>query len=168
MRRSILTLVLASALAIVPTAFGQQNTSQGRVLPPNAHIITAHIAVPQFKKKPPKAKPARVKPRVYWMIHQHGKLVTHPVLLGKHLNNIKFGRSQWPSLRELWTHESGWIPSKRNPSSGACGIPQALPCSKIPKFGSIKSQIKWGLNYIKGRYGSPAAALAHWYANNWY
>lgn len=106
--------------------------------------------------------------RSYWMVRQHGKLTPHPLLLGKHLNSIKFGRSQWPSLRELWNHESEWIPTKRNPSTGACGIPQANPCSKIPRFGSIKSQIKWGLSYIKARYGNPAAALDHWYAYNWY
>ncbi len=101
-------------------------------------------------------------PRSYWMVHQHGKLVVHPKLLAKHLSNLKFGRKHWPNLRRLWSNESGWNPLARNRSTGACGIPQANPCSKIPKPGSIKSQIIWGLNYIKARYGNPTAALFFW------
>lgn len=76
--------------------------------------------------------------------------------------------SEWDALYELWMHESGWIVGNTNSSSGACGIPQALPCSKIPVPGDAASEIQWGLDYIAGRYGTPSAALAHWYANNWY
>lgn len=74
---------------------------------------------------------------------------------------------QWEALDILWgKRESGWNPKARN-KSGACGIPQALPCSKI-KDKSITGQITWGLDYIADRYGSPARALAHSYARGWY
>lgn len=82
--------------------------------------------------------------------------------------------SEWASLHELWMRESGWDNTIRNPSSGAFGIPQALPESKLPPAGqasggaSASAQIGWGLNYIKNRYGTPSAALAFHNAHNWY
>ncbi len=71
------------------------------------------------------------------------------------------------------TGNSGWNRLARNPSSGAYGIPQALPPGKMgaaanPPLSSAAAQINWGLGYIKGRYGSPAAAEAHERAFNWY
>lgn len=73
----------------------------------------------------------------------------------------------WEALDALWNRESGWNPNARNRSSGACGIPQALPCSKIPDR-SVAGQIRWGLDYIQGRYGSPAAAWGHSQRVGWY
>lgn len=69
--------------------------------------------------------------------------------------------ANWDGLYSLWMKESGWNPNSVNNGSGACGIPQAYPCSKITDK-SAAGQITWGLNYIKGRYGNPAAAWAHW------
>jgi hypothetical protein len=78
---------------------------------------------------------------------------------------------EWTALDVLWgERESGWNPAALNPSSGACGIPQALPCSKIPGGlgASAAVQIRWGLDYIAGRYGSPSGALAHSNRVGWY
>lgn len=74
---------------------------------------------------------------------------------------------QWDALYHLFMRESGWNPNARNGSSGACGIPQALPCSKIVDH-SPAGQIAWGLDYIAGRYGTPANAWAHSNSFNWY
>ena len=76
-------------------------------------------------------------------------------------------------LVALWNKESGWNPSSRNRSSGAYGIPQALPASKMSSAGSdyltnANTQINWGLSYIKGRYGSPSAAYQHQRRTGWY
>ena len=76
-------------------------------------------------------------------------------------------------LISLWNRESGWNPAAHNGSSGAHGIPQALPASKMAAYGSDyytngKTQIRWGLNYIAGRYGSPSRAWAHFRSHNWY
>ncbi|MBQ1167177.1 peptidase S1 and S6, partial [Streptomyces sp. A73] len=69
---------------------------------------------------------------------------------------------QWPPLKKLWQRESGWRWNARNPSSGADGIPQSLPASKMRSAGADwrtnpATQIKWGMGYIKRRidYGSP-------------
>jgi TP901 family phage tail tape measure protein len=82
------------------------------------------------------------------------------------------GPEQWPALKALWIGESGWNENAVNSSSGAGGIPQALPASKMgPGWqGNARQQILWGLNYIRGRYGTPAAAYAAWMARSphWY
>lgn len=78
---------------------------------------------------------------------------------------------QWAALVELWNRESGWNNLARNPTSGAFGIPQALPPSKMGSAavaGDAAAQIAWGLRYIRGRYGSPAAALGFHNSHNWY
>jgi hypothetical protein len=84
-----------------------------------------------------------------------------------------FGLDQMPCLEKLWTKESGWNERARNASSGAYGIPQALPGSKMAEYGSDWEtnpvpQIKWGLNYIANRYGDPCGAWSFFQANNWY
>jgi hypothetical protein len=81
--------------------------------------------------------------------------------------------SQWPCLNSLWQRESGWRWNARNASSGAYGIPQALPGSKMSSDGSDwrtnpTTQIRWGLSYIKSRYGSPCGAWGHSQKVGWY
>lgn len=76
---------------------------------------------------------------------------------------------QWNALYALWERESGWNNQAENASSGAYGIPQALPASKM--YGGTSSptlQIQWGLGYIASRYGSPEAAWAHETQFGWY
>lgn len=77
---------------------------------------------------------------------------------------------QWTALERLWSRESGWKIVWNRAGSGACHIPQALPCSKIP--GGIHASpavaVRWGMGYIAARYGTPAAALAHSDRNGWY
>ena len=86
---------------------------------------------------------------------------------------VGFGLDQMPCLDKLWTKESHWNPNAHNPSSGAHGIPQSLPASKMSKFGADymtnpTTQIRWGLDYIKNRWKTPCAAWAHSQATNWY
>ncbi|MEU4213797.1 lytic transglycosylase domain-containing protein [Actinoplanes sp. NPDC026623] len=84
-----------------------------------------------------------------------------------------FEIDQFPCLDKLWKKESGWNHRASNSSSGAYGIPQALPGSKMASEGddwktSPATQIKWGLGYIKGRYGSPCGAWGHSQDTGWY
>lgn len=76
-------------------------------------------------------------------------------------------------LVALWNRESGWNPNAYNSRSGAYGIPQALPASKMATAGTdyrtnYKTQINWGLGYIKSGYGSPSAAWNHSQSKGWY
>jgi hypothetical protein len=75
-------------------------------------------------------------------------------------------------LNNIWTRESGWSYDAEN-ASGAYGIPQALPGSKMATAGADwatdpATQIKWGLGYIEERYGDPCKAWAFWQANGYY
>ncbi len=84
-----------------------------------------------------------------------------------------WGSEQFRCLDLLWMRESGWRADAYNASSGAYGIPQSLPGSKMAAAGAdwrtnAATQINWGLSYISGRYGSPCSAWAHSEAYNWY
>jgi hypothetical protein len=84
-----------------------------------------------------------------------------------------FGLDQMPCLDKLFTKESHWNPLARNASSGAYGIPQALPGSKMATAGadwqtSVATQVKWGISYIRNRYKTPCGAWAHSQSSGWY
>ncbi|MCH9815505.1 MAG: lytic transglycosylase domain-containing protein [Actinomycetia bacterium] len=87
--------------------------------------------------------------------------------------NYGWGAGEFDALVQLWNNESGWNHKLANPSSGAYGIPQSLPGSKMSATGrdwqtNPETQIKWGLQYIQSTYGTPSGALSHFNSNNWY
>jgi len=84
-----------------------------------------------------------------------------------------WGDAQFQCLVNLWNRESGWRWNAENPYSGAYGIPQSLPGSKMASAGAdwktnAVTQIKWGLGYIKNRYTTPCGAWSFFQSNNWY
>ena len=89
------------------------------------------------------------------------------------LSSYGWSSSQFGCLQSLWNRESGWNPTATNPTSGAYGIPQALPGDKMASAGADwqtdpATQIRWGLGYIKQVYGSPCAAWSHEQSTGWY
>jgi hypothetical protein len=89
------------------------------------------------------------------------------------LGSFGWSSSQFSCLNPLWEHESRWSVTAANPGSGAFGIPQALPGSRMSSAGpdwqtSAATQINWGLRYIRDTYGSPCAAWSHEQATGWY
>ncbi len=77
--------------------------------------------------------------------------------------------ADWVYVDYIVSRESGWNPNATNPSSGACGLVQALPCSKVPGNGyDPVDNLRWGSGYAIGRYGSWANAYAFWTANHWW
>lgn len=88
---------------------------------------------------------------------------------------VEFGypADQWRYLDALWTRESGWNHLAENRSSGAYGIPQSLPATKMAVVGgdwrtNPQTQINWGLAYIGARYGTPQKAWEHSERRGWY
>ncbi|MFB6816701.1 lytic transglycosylase domain-containing protein [Streptomyces sp. NPDC056347] len=80
---------------------------------------------------------------------------------------------QFQCFSNIVNHESTWNYRASNPSSGAYGLVQALPASKMATAGADwqtnpATQIKWGLNYMNGKYGSPCGAWSFWQQHNWY
>ncbi|MEU7468103.1 transglycosylase SLT domain-containing protein [Streptomyces sp. NPDC044984] len=81
--------------------------------------------------------------------------------------------AEFQCFSKIVQHESSWNPTATNASSGAYGLVQALPASKMASAGSDwrtnpATQIKWGLDYMKDRYGSACDAWSFWQANHWY
>lgn len=84
-----------------------------------------------------------------------------------------WGTGEYNCLVSLWNKESNWNMYASNPSSGAYGIPQALPGSKMASAGAdwatnATTQIQWGLGYIANRYGTPCGAWGHSQSVGWY
>ena len=89
------------------------------------------------------------------------------------LDEYGFAEKQYTCLSQLWTKESNWNYKSRNKKSGAHGIPQALPASKMSIISTDwrtnpVTQIRWGLRYISVRYETPCKALAKHKRSNWY
>ncbi|MFE4047853.1 transglycosylase SLT domain-containing protein [Streptomyces sp. YIM B13518] len=81
--------------------------------------------------------------------------------------------AEFQCFSNIVQHESGWNHTATNASSGAYGLVQALPASKMASAGADwktnpATQIKWGLDYMKDRYGSACGAWSFWQSNNWY
>ena len=89
------------------------------------------------------------------------------------LGSFGWSSGEFSCLVSLWDRESGWNTYASNPSSGAYGIPQVLPGSKMASAGADwatnpATQIRWGLGYIQQVYGSPCAAWGHSQSVGWY
>ncbi|KRO36280.1 MAG: hypothetical protein ABR54_02800 [Actinobacteria bacterium BACL15 MAG-120619-bin91] len=89
------------------------------------------------------------------------------------IDEYGFNERQYNCLNELWTQESNWNYKSRNKVSGAHGIPQALPASKMNIISTDwrtnpVTQIRWGLRYISIRYETPCKAWAKHKRSNWY
>jgi len=93
-------------------------------------------------------------------------------ILAKEKVVVKWNESEWPGFHYILDHESGSNPYAINPNSGACGIPQALPCSKllsvIGSLDNISGQLDWMVSYIADRYGTPTKAMQFHQLNHWY
>ncbi|WP_174555084.1 lytic transglycosylase domain-containing protein [Actinomadura hibisca] len=101
------------------------------------------------------------------------------VARNKRIARAMMAKLQWGSaqqfrcLERLWAHESGWDEGAHNGATGAHGIPQAMPGPKMSSAGpnwrsDPRTQIRWGLRYIKYRHGTPCGAWGHFRAAGWY
>ena len=102
-----------------------------------------------------------------------GTALTPRQIARQMLSSFGWSPAQFPYLNRLWNRESGWNVHAENPYSGAYGIPQALPGAKMATAGpnwrsNARTQIRWGLRYIRAIYGSPRRAWAHEVADGWY
>lgn len=89
------------------------------------------------------------------------------------LKVYEWGADEFTCVDKIWTQESNWQWNAENPTSGAYGIPQSLPATKMASAGddwktNPATQIKWGLKYIKDRYGTPCGAWGFKAVHGWY
>ena len=102
-----------------------------------------------------------------------GSVAEYQAYAEKRCFDYGWSDADFQALVKLWNKESRWNPYASNSSSGAYGIPQALPASKMATYGTdyrtnYKTQIEWGLSYIKSRYGTPSSAWNHSCSKGWY
>lgn len=128
-------------------------------------------------KKLQKSKKYKVKKKKKKLYRQTTHVKYNRSELQSYAHNLvlSYGWSEYDfeCLVKLWNRESSWNPNAVNKKSGACGIPQSLPCSKMKSMGAdyrtnYKTQIKFGLKYIANRYGNPANAWKHSQKTGWY
>jgi hypothetical protein len=163
-------LLTAGTVATAAIADGAAKSPSG-----SSPLVAESVARELAPHLPGRPAPAAVRPHRKAASRSHARraLVGSPRTIA-HALVLRRGWSeaQFTCLDRLWTRESDWRVSAANPS-GAYGIPQALPGSKMALMGSDWrtnpiTQIRWGLYYIADAYGTPCAALAHSYAYNYY
>jgi hypothetical protein len=130
---------------------------------PNA----AYLARVHRKRRPKPAAASRTTSRAP-LVTGDPRTIAHAMLLRQ-----GYSEGEWSCLDALWARESSWNVYASNASSGAYGIPQALPGGKMATFGTDWrtnpiTQISWGLWYIRASYGTPCGALAHENAAGYY
>jgi len=151
------TLGLAGGVASEQIPAAAMRASAATAASPSTLAATAALA----KKVAAPAKPAAAITGTPFQI-------AHTVATQAGLN-----QQQWVCLDQLWQQESKFQTNARNHRSGAFGIPQALPASRMASAGADwrtnpATQVKWGLSYIRVRYGTACNAWAHWKRARWY
>ncbi len=152
--------VLAPTLPASPSASASATPSAAPTSAKPSAPATTKAAAPA----PATTKPAPVVPKV---VDPYAGLSAYQIA-ERIVPSGEFGCFDW-----IVTRESGWDVHATNPSSGAYGLGQALPGYKMASEGSDwrdnpVTQIKWTLNYMDERYGSPCSAQSFWEAHNWY
>jgi hypothetical protein len=164
-----------AAVAVLAMASGAQGAAAASV---PAGSAVSHAAAPSAggvldgfaQSLAPSTKHHHHPPKKH---HHHGPYTPRQVAWHM-LHHMHYSSGyQYPYLNRLWEHESGWNVHALNPYTGAAGIPQATPGSKMATAGpnwqsNAHTQIRWGLRYIKARYGSPRKAWLHEAASGWY
>jgi hypothetical protein len=162
-----------AAFAVVAMASGAQAAvPAGAAHPGRAHPATASVAGTvegTAQKLTPATKHHHHPVQPQRRHHLRPRQIGWRLLRYMHWNPYR----QFPALNALWNRESGWNVHAYNPYTGATGIPQAVPGYKMATAGpnwrtSAWTQERWGLRYIRARYGSPRAAWAHSLATGWY
>jgi hypothetical protein len=146
-----------SAAGLRPASSGQRTAAAA----PRSAVLDAVTAA-----KAPAGKP---KPKH----HARPRKLTPKQVARQMLKTFHWRKWQFRYLSMLWSRESSWNVHASNPYSGAYGIPQAVPGSKMASAGphwstSARTQIRWGMRYIKSRYGSPYWAWQHELGDGWY
>lgn len=156
-------------IAVAATTAASTTSAQART-----DTVTSHPAKPSVTVRVTKdtrdAKHTSTKPTTRKVSSQPS---SPQQIAQSQLSSYGWSGGQWSYLYQLWERESGWSSTATNAGSGAYGIAQALPATQMNSAGSdwksdAATQIKWGMGYIKDRYGSPQAAWAHEESNGWY
>lgn len=181
LKKRLFVAVVASFM-LTTTSFGHVTAPIKPLGPENFHPVAIPTVLETFSPKisdfrAPKHQIKRFlpeKPKNIAKIEQKVKIKAAPSTTSAQIwAKNRLGTTQYNCLYLLFKRESNWRVNAYNKSSGAYGIPQALPGSKMAKAGADWktnpiTQVKWGLGYIHGRYGTPCKAWVHSQRTGWY
>jgi hypothetical protein len=164
----------APAVAVELAAPGATTVDSQEFTASGAHSVTAELAAYDITEPPPPPPPVAAPaaragaPAAGTPDPGSAKAIAAEMVAAR-----GWGTEQYDCLVALWQKESSWNVYAYNASSGAYGIPQSLPGSKMATVGADwqtnpATQITWGLNYIQGRYGDPCGAYASSQSRGWY
>jgi hypothetical protein len=165
--QAISTLKGQHSQSLVTASVAAQQAAQAAARARAARLAAQQAAAQAAQQAPASSPPAAVAPAPVPVSAGSAQQIAMSML-----GAYGWSSSQFSCLNDLWSRESGWSVTAENPS-GAYGIPQALPGSKMASAGadwatSATTQIRWGLGYIRGLYGSPCGAWSHEEATGWY
>jgi hypothetical protein len=155
----------------------------GSIAPQSSEVKPAETPVPAPETPAPVAAPEPAPAEAPAPAPEPAPAPAPPVAVDDPAAAQAYAAAQLPSygwaagemqcLVKLWTKESDWKTTATNPSSGAYGVVQSLPAEKMASAGAdyltnYRTQVNWGLDYVKDRYASPCGALDFHYAHNWY
>ena len=171
--RSPLTVTAQSAVAPTPLVLPEESTHVAQRKEHSRAVAAAAQAAREKAAADAAARAAAEREKVRASRARRAAESSDPRSIARAMLAARGQGGQFGCLDRLWTKESEWRVRATNPSSGAYGIPQSLPASKMASAGSDwrtnpRTQIRWGLGYISDRYGSPCAAWAHSQSHNWY
>lgn len=152
----------AEAVAPVPSDAIYQQFVASEI--PDMSIPTEQVEIERLPDPEPIPEPEPAKPA-----HAALPLYTGGGAPADWMAAAGIAESDWGYVDYVVRKESGWNPNATNSSSGACGLVQALPCSKVPGNGyDPVANLVWANGYATGRYGSWAGAYDFWINNNWW
>lgn len=186
MKKASIAVAMLVIAGCAPTTASEPSTP--RIVPPSAFrpftfpeptplVVVEDVKdtfVRDFKRVEPKtkSKPVVVKKEPKPKVHHH-VVVAVPKSAAKKYAFSKLGATQYGCIDAVFERESHWNYKSYNRSSGAYGIPQAVPGRKMATFGSDWrtnpiTQVRWGIHYVNGRYGSACGAWHFWQTHHWY
>jgi hypothetical protein len=169
------TVIASSALALGAAAAAAASSAPARptAAPATSRLTTGRPAAGRLTTTHSPRGSVRLATLLTPAAGTASRALTPRQIARQMLPSFGWSQRQFPYLNWLWNRESSWNKYAENPYSGAYGIPQALPGAKMASAGpnwrsNARTQIRWGLRYIRAIYGSPRRAWAHEVADGWY
>jgi hypothetical protein len=169
------TVIASSALALGAAAAAAASSAPARptAAPATSRLTTGRPAAGRLTTTHSPRSSVRLATLLTPAAGTASRALTPRQIARQMLPSFGWSQRQFPYLNWLWNRESSWNKWAENPYSGAYGIPQALPGAKMASAGpnwrsNARTQIRWGLRYIRATYGSPRRAWAHEVADGWY
>lgn len=164
---AVVAPLTAPSTAVADQAFYERINQQ--FIPNDVEPLAIHLQAAEAEELPPEPPPAPAAPAAAAAAAPAIPMYSGGGSPAEWMAAAGIAESDWGYVDYIATRESGWNPNATNPTSGACGLIQAYPCSKVPGSGYDPiDNLRWANGYAVGRYGSWASAVSFWQDNHWW